>query len=149
MVRRFHRSIYDELDELRNSMDYLFQLALDPMDNPLLPQEDSGIISLFPHNLNVEVTENDEDVMVTINTMPGIETSKISVQLRDRNTLNITCDRQAAVREGDDRHVRQDRSVSLHQEIPLPWPVMRCGARSTLNHGVLDLHLKKMQPVQS
>ena len=41
MVRRFHRSIYEELDELRASMDYLYQLALEPMDNPLVHEDDT------------------------------------------------------------------------------------------------------------
>ena len=39
MVRRFHRSIYDELDEPRASMDYLYQIALEPTDDPQLPGE--------------------------------------------------------------------------------------------------------------
>ena len=34
MVRHYRRSIYDELDDLRASMDYLFQLVLEPVDEP-------------------------------------------------------------------------------------------------------------------
>ncbi len=37
MVRHYRRSIYDELDDLITSMDYLFQLVLEPVDEPLLP----------------------------------------------------------------------------------------------------------------
>ena len=33
MVRHYRRSIYDELDDLRASMDYLFQLVLEPVDD--------------------------------------------------------------------------------------------------------------------
>lgn len=56
MVRRFHRSIYDELDELRASMDYLYQLALEPADNPLLPEEKApGVVFHSVHNLIAEV----------------------------------------------------------------------------------------------
>jgi HSP20 family protein len=141
MVRRFHRSIYEELDELKASMDYLFQLTIEPMDNPMLPQgEEHGIVFQYPHNLNVEVTEDDKEVIVTVDIIPGIETSKISLELINRSCLQITCQRQE-VQEG-----RELRSVSLHQEVPLPWPVMWRGARSTLNHGVLDLHFRKVPP---
>jgi HSP20 family protein len=147
MVRRFHRSIYDELDELKASMDYLFQLALEPMDNPMLPQDEGpGIVCLYPHNLNVEVSEDSEDVIVTVDIVPGIEPSKISIDLSDRSTLNITCNR----RDEMDKEGRQEpRSVSLHQEIALPCPVIRNGARSTLKHGVLDLRLKKVRHARS
>jgi len=57
MGRRFHRSIYDELDELRASMDYLFQLAFEPMDNPLLPEgeTDFGLdpswVKIYPYQI--------------------------------------------------------------------------------------------------
>jgi HSP20 family molecular chaperone IbpA len=139
MVRRFHRSVYDELDELKASMDYLFQLAFEPMDNPMLPQEeDYGREFLFPHNLEVEVVEGPDEVIVTVDILPGIEPSKLSVQLRDPVTLVITCDREEG--PADDRPSVQDlRSVSLHQEVLLPAPVRKAGARATLNHGVLDL----------
>jgi HSP20 family molecular chaperone IbpA len=50
----------------------------------------------------------------------------------------------------DDRYIMQEqRSFSLHHEIPLPGPVTQEGATSTLKNGVLDLHLKKAQPVQT
>ena len=95
MVRRFHRSIYDELDELRASMDYLYQLALEPVDNPLLPGEDTpGIICQYLHNLNAEVAELDDEVAVTIDILTGTGNSKISVDLIDENILKITCDRE-------------------------------------------------------
>jgi len=150
MVRRFHRSIYDELDELKASMDYLFQLAFEPMDNPLLPQgENPDIVCLYPHNLNVEVTEDDDEVIVTVDIIPGIEMTKISVDLVTHNTLKITCDRQEVRMEENDRYRGQEKKFfSLHHEIPLPVPVMIIGAKSTLKNGVLDLHLKKVRPVQ-
>ncbi len=77
MVRRFHRSIYDELDDLKASMDYLFQLAFEPIDNPLLPEgENPDIVCLYTHNLNAEITEHDDEVIVTVDTIPGIENLK-------------------------------------------------------------------------
>ena len=73
MGRHYRRSIYDELDDLRASMDYLFQLVLEPAANPLLPAGETPVpLNLFPHTLDAEVTELDKEVMVTINLIPGI-----------------------------------------------------------------------------
>jgi len=150
MVRRFHRSVYDELDELKASMDYLFHLAFEPMDNPLLPAgENPCIVCLYPHNLNVEVTEVDDEVIVTVDTIPGIENTKISADLVNSNILKITCDRrEERMEDTDGHHLSEQRFFSLHQEIPLPGHVMICGAKSTFKNGVLDIHLKKVQQEQ-
>jgi HSP20 family molecular chaperone IbpA len=140
MVRRFHRSIYDELDELRASMDYLYQLALEPVDDPLVPGEDNpDILCQYLHN---------DNVTVTVDTVPGIGNSKISVDLINENTLKITCYREENMNKDDNANcLREQRSFSLHRVIPLPGQVMKYGARLTLRNGVLDIHLKKAQSI--
>ena len=145
MVRRYHRSIYDELDELKASMDYLFQLALEPTDNPLLPvEEKSEIVCCYPHNLNAEVSENNDEVMVTLDMIPGMDTTVISVDLVNTDLLKISCERRDEEVKGHDGcHQPAERTFSIHHLISLPVPVTRCGARTTLKNGVLDLHLKK------
>ena len=143
MVRRFHRSIYEELDDLRASVDYLFQLAFEPMDNPLLPEgENPDIVCLYSHNLNAEVMDCDDEVIVTVDMIPGCENSKISVDLVNPGTLKITCDREEDMGDTD------LRSFSQHHAIQLPCSVMTKGAKSTYKNGVLDIHLKKVQPEQ-
>jgi HSP20 family molecular chaperone IbpA len=148
MVRRFHRSIYDELDELRASMDYLYQLALEPADNPLLPEgETPDIVCHSVHNLNAEVAEHDDEVIVTVDTIKGIGSSKLSVDLINENTLRITSYRDEEKTEDNNRNSpRERRSFSLHWVIPLPGHVMDHGARLSLRNGVLDIHLKKARP---
>jgi HSP20 family protein len=145
MVRRYHRSIYDELDELKASMDYLFQLALEPADNPMLPAEEQyEIVCRYPHSLNAEVLEYDDEVMVTLDIIPGMETTEISVELTDPETLNISCDRFETDEKVPGGYCQPgQRSFSLHHLIRLPVPVTKGGARTTLKNGVLDLHLKK------
>ena len=148
MVRRFHRSIYDELDELRASMDYLYQLALEPADNPLLPEGKAPIIVCQSvHNLNAEVAEYDDEVTVTLDTVPGSGTSKISVELFTENTLKITCN-QEEERLGDNNGncLYEQQSFSLHHVIPLPCQIKAAGARMSMRNGVLDIHLKKAHP---
>ena len=144
MVRRFHRSIYDELDDLKASMDYLFQLAFEPVDNPMLPEgEQPEIVCLYPHTLNSEVMEHNDEVMVTVDMIPGCEAAKISVHLVSPDSLKITCDREEETTADSDR-----RSFSVHRIIPLPDRVTTSGAKTTYKNGVLDIHLKRARPEQ-
>jgi HSP20 family protein len=148
MVRRFHRSIYDELDELRASMDYLYQLALEPADYPLLPEgEVPHIVCQSVHNLNAEVAEHEDEVTVTLETILGTGTTKISADLVNENTLKITCHQEE---EGTGNNsgncLRERQSFSLHHRIPLPATVTISGARLSVRNGVLDIHLKKTDP---
>jgi HSP20 family molecular chaperone IbpA len=147
MVRRFHRSIYDELDELRASMDYLYQLALEPADNPLLPEGKApDIVCQSVHNLNAEVAEHDDEVTVTLDTIRGTGNSKISVDLINENTLKITCNHEEErTADNTGNCLRERQSFSLHHVIPLPCRVMISGARISVRNGVLDIHLKKAQ----
>ena len=150
MVRRFHRSIYDELDELKASMDYLFQLAFEPMDNPLLPNgKNPDILCQYPHTLHAEVTDANDEVIVTVDTIMGGKKTQISVDLVTSTTLKITRDQPRGNTDGAcDPAKGNERSFSLHHEITLPCPVAITGARSTLKNSVLDIHLKKIHPEQ-
>ena len=150
MVRRFHRSIYDELDELRASMDYLYQLALEPADNPLLPEgEGPDILCRSVHTLNAEVAEHDDELTVTFDMIPGTGDAKIAVGLLNENTLRLTLTVQEDRPGNDGGNSRRPRiSYSLHQMIPLPCQVTTRGAALHLKNSVLDIHLKKAWPLQ-
>jgi HSP20 family molecular chaperone IbpA len=148
MVRHYRRSIYDELDDLRASMDYLFQLVLEPIDTPLLPVgETPDPVSLYPPLLDAEVTELDDEVIVTVNLIPGVNNSVFSCGLINEKTLKISCDRQEVKTvEHEGYSMTEERFCSLHRDIPLPSMVTNKGAKSTLKNGVLDIHLMKAQP---
>jgi HSP20 family molecular chaperone IbpA len=123
-------------------MDYLFQLAFEPTDNPLLPEEETpDIVCLYSHTLNAEVTDYDDEVIVTVDMIPGCEDAKISVDLVNPGTLKITCDR-----EEEKTGYRDRRSFSLHHVIQLPCNVMAKGAKATCKHGVFDIHFRKARP---
>ena len=148
MVRHYRRSIYDELDDLRASMDYLFQLVLEPIDEPLLPAgETPDRVSLYPHILDAEVTELDDEVLVTVNLIPGVHNAAFSCGLINEKTFKISCERQEVKTVEQEGYSMIERRVfSLHREIPLPTVVTQRGATSTVKNGVLDIHLVKAQP---
>ena len=145
MVRHYRRSIYDELDDLRASMDYLFQLVLEPIDEPLLPVgETPDPVSLYPPILDAEVTDLDDEVMVTVNLIPGVNNTVFSCGLINEKTLKISCERQdEGVKGHNGCYQTVERLFSIHHHISLPVPVTKCGAKITLKNGVMDLHLKK------
>ena len=147
MVRHYRRSIYDELDDLRASMDYLFQLVLEPIDEPLLPvEETSDPLNLYPPILDAEVTELDDEVMVTVNLIPGVHNTVFSCGLINDKTLKISCDRkEVKTVEQEGYCMTEQRLCSLRREIPLPTMVTHEGAKSTLRNGVLDIHFMKAQ----
>jgi HSP20 family molecular chaperone IbpA len=151
MVRRFHRSIYDELDELRASMDYLYQLALEPTEIPLLPVDETPVIVCRSlHDLNAEITLDDDEVTVTLDTLPGTGNSRVSMDLPDEMTLAVTCDYgEDDCVDNEEKHQREERSFSLRRLIPLPHAVLKQNARASMSHGVLDIHLKRSQPARS
>ena len=145
MVRHYRRSIYDELDDLRASMDYLFQLVLEPVDTPLLPAgETTDLINLYPPILNAEVTEHSDEVMVTVNLIPGVDNTVFSCSLINEKTLRISCDRhEIKTVEEEGYCMTEQRLCSIRREIPLPTRVTQKGAKSTCKNGVLDIHLMK------
>jgi HSP20 family molecular chaperone IbpA len=144
MVRRFHRSIYDELDELRASMDYLYQLALEPDEIPVTPRENEpGLVCRYLHNLDPEVTVHEDEVTVTVDMARGTGPSKISLDLISETRLKISCDREEEELKGRDVDPNRRRSFSLHHLVTLPAPVVDHGAKVNLRNGVLDIHLKK------
>ena len=148
MVRHYRRSIYDELDDLRASMDYLFQLVLEPIEEPLLPAEEvSEPVSRYTQFLEAEVTELDDEVIVTVNLIPGDNNRVYSCDLINEKTVKIFCDRQEVkTMELEGYSMTEKRSLSLHREIPLPSLVTTRGAKTTVKNGVLDIHLMKAQP---
>jgi HSP20 family molecular chaperone IbpA len=126
-------------------MDYLFQLVLEPIDEPLLPvEETSDPTNLYPSILDAEVTELDDEVMVTVNLIPGGNNTVFSCILINEKTLKISCDRQEMKTvEQEGYSMTEQRFCSLHGVIPLPTMVTKKGAKSTLKNGVLDIHLMK------
>jgi HSP20 family molecular chaperone IbpA len=129
-------------------MDYLFQLVLEPIDEPLLPEgETPDPVSWYPHILDAEVTELDDEVTVTVNLIPGVHNNVFSCGLINEKTLKISCERQdMKTVEQEGYSMTEQRLCSLHREIPLPTMVTNKGAKSTLKNGVLDIHLRKAQP---
>ncbi len=94
-------------------------------------------------SLNSEVTQHNDEVMVTVDMIPGCEEAKISVDLVGPDSLSITCDREEGTTTNSEW-----RSFSVHRIIPLPDKVTTTGAKTTYKNGVLDIHLRRARSEQ-
>lgn len=126
----------------------MFPLVLEPIDTPLLPEgETPDPMSLYPPLLEAEVTGLDDEVMVTVNLIPGVNNAVFSCGLINEKTLKISCDRQEVkTLEQEGYSMTEQRLCSLRREIPLPTMVTNKGAKSMLKNGVLDIHFMKARP---
>jgi HSP20 family molecular chaperone IbpA len=131
-------------------MDYLYQLALDPADIPLDPQDETPrVVCQYVHTPNAEVTEYDDEVVVTVDTGSGTGNSRLSVELVDLTTLVVTREYTEEPPGSTPVNIAyEQQSISRRQIIPLPVPVKKYGARLSLIHGILDIRLKRSQPIR-
>jgi HSP20 family protein len=144
-MRRRYRSIYDDVDDMRAYMDYMFGQGPGPGDLMLLPGETPGDITpVSMGGLRVDVTSHDSEVIVTADIMPGVEKNEISLDLVDPQALQIRYERKEEKKEEKEGYYLQERRFgSVCRVIPLPEPVTEEGATATLKNGVLEVHLKK------
>jgi HSP20 family protein len=146
-MRRRYRSIYDDMDDMRAYMDYVFGRAGEPGGMMLLPGETpADITPVSRGGLRVDVTTHENEVIVTADIMPGVEKDEISLDLVDPQALQIGYVRKEEKKEEKEGYYMQERRFgSVCRVIPLPEPVTEEGAAATLKNGVLEVHLKKSE----
>jgi HSP20 family protein len=144
-MRRRYRSIYDDLDDMRAYMDYMFGRTGEPGELMLLPGETpADITTISRGGLRVDVTSHDNEVIVTADIMPGVEKDEISIDLVDPQALQIGYERKEEKKEEKEGYYMQERRFgSVCRVIPLPEPVTDEGATATFKNGVLEVHLKR------
>lgn len=147
MVRLTYRSIYDELEELKASMDSIFQQVYEPAKQALLPAaegEQGKVVAVQRSNLKVDVTEKDDEVIVTADMMPGVSKKDITVNLVNPRALEISCERREEKKEEKEGYyLRERRFGSMTRIVPLPKAVTEEGTTASFKNGVLEVHLKK------
>lgn len=95
----------------------------------------------------VDVTQDENDVIVTADMMPGIEKENISMELISPKALEITCERREEREEekGEEEEGRyflhERRYGSMSRVVPLPKAVNPEGAKASFRNGVLEVRL--------
>jgi HSP20 family protein len=148
MVRWYYRSVFDELEEMRKYMEALSQQMYDTSPVALLPGSAEPGTRMLPAtraaNLRVDVTEDEKEVIVTADMIPGVTKKDITLDLVNPQALEITCERKDEKKEEKEGYYMRERSFgSMTRVVPLPKPVTEDGATSTFKNGVLEVHLRK------
>jgi HSP20 family protein len=147
MVRWYYRSLYDELEDLRNYMESLSRQMDDTGPVALLPGTDGSAIKMLPAPRTafpVEVSEKDDEVVVIAGLIPGIAKTDISLDLLNPQALGISCARRGEKKEEKNGYYLRERAFgSMTRIVPLPKPVTEDGSSSTFRNGILEVHLKK------
>ncbi|WAI01826.1 Hsp20/alpha crystallin family protein [Methanogenium organophilum] len=155
MIRRPYRwSVYDEFEDMRRQMDQLMKWASSTSPALALPEggERAEVVPIFREGwsggFQVDVTEDENEVIVTADMMPGIEKENISMELVSPKALEITCERreEREERKGEEgetgRYYLHERKYgSMSRVIPLPKSVNPEGAKASFRNGILEVRL--------
>lgn len=149
MVRWYYRSLFDELEDMRNWMDSLSRQMYESENPPmaLLPAGEESPAKLLPATraaMKVDVADKDNEIVVTVDMIPGVLKKDISLNLVNPQALEITSERREEKKEEKEGYFMRERTFgSMTRIVPLPRPVTENGSTSTFKNGVLEVHLKK------
>jgi len=147
MVRWYYRSLFDEIEDMRNYMESLSRQLYDTSPVALLPATGESATKMLPApqtSFRVDVAEKNNEVVVTADMIPGVQKKDISIDLINSQALEISCERKEEKKEEKEGYYMRERTFgSMTRIVPLPKPVTEEGSTSTFKNGVLEIHLKK------
>ncbi len=147
MARWYYKSIFDELDEMRNYMDSLFREMYESNPIALLPAAGEVSPKLLPAQhtrLGVDVVQREDEVVVTADLAPGVTKKDVTLDLITPQSLEISWERKEEKKEEKEGYYLRERKFgSMTRVVPLPVPVTEDDAKATVKNGVLEVTLKK------
>jgi HSP20 family protein len=148
MVRWYYRSVFDELEDMRKYLEVLNRQIYETNPAALLPAAGGSarkMLPMQPTTFHVQVSESDDEVVITTGMSAGITKETISLDLIDPRTLEISCARtNERSDENEGYRLRERTFASMTQLVTLPKPVTDDGSSATFKDGVLEIHLKKI-----
>jgi HSP20 family protein len=147
MVRWYYKSIFDELDEMRNYMEALYHQMYETSPTALLPSGRESAMKMLPAHHSrpgVDVSVHGDEVIVTADLIPGVTKKDITLDLVNPQALEISWERKDERKEDEEGYyLRERRFGSMTRIIPLPVPVTDDKATAAVKNGVLEVHLRK------
>jgi HSP20 family protein len=149
MTKQIYEYIFEELENIRDYMDSLFQQIQETSPIVLLPPSHEPDRKLLPgvqDNLKVTVVEYDKEIVVTAEMIPGDLINDIKIDLIRSRALKISCIRREWKKEEKMEYCMCEHNYGyISQIIPLPAFVNEKGSNAQYKDGVLEVHLKKSQ----
>jgi HSP20 family protein len=150
MARWYYRSIFDEMEDLRNYMDSLFSQVYETSPAALLPAAGEPGTKLLPAQeparLGVDVVQRGDEVVVTADLAPGVTKKDVTLDLVNPRALEISWERKEEKKEEKEGYfLRERRFGSMTRIVPLPVAVTEDNAKATVKNNVLEITLKKTE----
>ncbi|MDU9376032.1 hypothetical protein McpSp1_06190 [Methanocorpusculaceae archaeon Sp1] len=105
----------------------------------------SGNLCVFGNDFHVDLCENENEIII-VTDLPGIEKEDITVRLLNPETLLIKTEQRAEIEETDDAgtyHLRERKMGSMQRTIHLPSEVLADCAKASFKNGVMEITLQK------
>ena len=99
----------------------------------------------LPEAVFADLLDGDDAYLVVID-MPGVTAETVDVRV-ERGLVHVEAQRDKSVPD-DFRYVREDRSLFLDVELPMPPDATDRGAEATIERGVLELRLPKQSAAE-
>jgi HSP20 family protein len=149
MVTWYYRSVFDELEDMRNYLEALNRQIYGTTPAVLLPAASGGsaikMLPVQPTTLPTDVFENDNEVVIATMVIAGITKKDIALDLINPHTLEISCEQTDETTKVNEEYYQREHSIrSMRRIVPLPEPVTEEGSSATFKDGVLEVHLKKI-----
>jgi len=151
MARWYYKSIFDEMDDLRNYMDSLFSQVYETTPAALLPAAGEPATKLLPATqqaarLGVDVVQHGDEVVVTADLAPGVTKKDVTLDLLNPRALEISWERKEEKKEEKEGYFLRERTFgSMTRVVPLPVAVTEDNAKATVKNNVLEVTLKKAE----
>lgn len=147
MARWYYRSVFDELEDLREYLESLNRQIAANNAGRLLPAARNAahmMLPAYPATLPVRVAETGDEVVVTAAMDAQTPKEEISLDLVSPHMLEITRKRKdERTDENEGYYLHERTSALMVQAVPLPDPVTKEGSSALLRDGVLEIRLKK------
>ncbi len=105
----------------------------------------SGNLCVFGNDFHVDLCENENEIIV-VTDLPGIEKENITVRLLNPDTLLIKTEQHSQIEESGEEgtyHLRERKMGSMQRTIHLPSEVLTENARASFKNGVMEITLQK------
>lgn len=145
MIRRrlypFH-SLWNEIDSMMAEMETRLGESIVPANlfsNQIMPA--------IKGECRVDVMDHQDEAVVVAD-LPGVEKEDVKIRLINPSTLEIACNREKSVEEGDkdsDYYMRERTYGSMKRIVSLPYDVEENATSATFKNGVLEIHFKKSE----